>query len=220
MQFVHPHLAFPPGGGGFNPRPALAGRGVLRADGRPHRQRGIRSHAPSARWVFAGTEAGAVKQFRLPLGSAQTTPDAYVHSAPVTRMRLAFDDAYLFSAGEDGCVAVYEVSGKERGGGGGGSGGGGTAATAAGKKDKDSGLPWAEEILVTKADLEEKLNAISELRNKVEELQLHNGAFRTSRVLCSQPCFDSEVSRFSPPSIGVLSPPRRRVPIATARDEL
>ena len=131
------------------------------------------SHAPSARWVFAGTEAGAVKQFRLPLGGAQTTPDAYVHSAPVTRMRLAFDDAYLFSTGEDGCVAIYEVSGKDRGGGGGSSA---AAAAAAGKKDKDSGLPWAEEILVTKADLEEKLNAISELRNKVEELQLHNGA--------------------------------------------
>jgi hypothetical protein len=42
------------------------------------------------------------------------------------------------------------------------------------KKDKEVSLPFAEEILVTKADLEEKLNAIAELKNKVEELQLHN----------------------------------------------
>ena len=35
-------------------------------------------------------------------------------------------------------------------------------------------MPWAEEILVTKSDLEEKLSMINDLKNKVDELQLHN----------------------------------------------
>ncbi len=38
----------------------------------------------------------------------------------------------------------------------------------------DPGLPWAEEVLVTKSDLEAKLNTIVELKGKVEELVLHN----------------------------------------------
>jgi len=73
-------------------------------------------------------------------------------------MRCTHDDQYLVVAGEDGCVAVFDVKDRQervtRGGG--------------------SALPWSEEILVTKSDLEEKALAAQELRNKIEELQLHN----------------------------------------------
>lgn len=34
-------------------------------------------------------------------------------SGPITRMRVSKDDAWLFSAGEDGCLCVFEVKEKE-----------------------------------------------------------------------------------------------------------
>ena len=106
--------------------------------------------------LYAGTETGIVKYFRFPLAS--TSFDHYVHSGAVTRLRLSKDDAYLFSASEDGSLAIFEVSSKERN-----------------RKEKgEQALAWAEEILVTKSDLEEKLSVINDLKNKVEELHLHN----------------------------------------------
>ena len=43
-----------------------------------------------------------------------------------------------------------------------------------GKEGKDVGLTHAEEILVTKSDLEEKQKVMRELKQKVDELTLHN----------------------------------------------
>ena len=75
-------------------------------------------------------------------------------------MRISHDDMYLIVAGEDGSVCVFDVRDRQ-------------------DRSNRSGLapaamPWSEEILVTKSDLEEKNLAMQELRNKIEELQLHN----------------------------------------------
>lgn len=35
------------------------------------------------------------------------------HSAPVTKLRVSYDDQYLFSTSEDGCLYVYKISDKD-----------------------------------------------------------------------------------------------------------
>lgn len=109
------------------------------------------------------------------------------HDLPVTRLRLSFDNQYLFSTGEDGSLCIFEtrdVIGK--GSANRGAGGGSNAMMSSVGANKENrgdgsnsnasgnGLPFAEEILVTKSDLEEKNRLMNELKTKVDELTLHN----------------------------------------------
>ena len=57
-------------------------------------------------------------------------------------MRMSFDDQYLFTVGEDASLFIYKATDKE---------GRGL------KRDKE--IVYAEEILITKSDLEEKVRA-------------------------------------------------------------
>jgi hypothetical protein len=85
-------------------------------------------------------------------------------------MRISFDDAYLMVTGEDGILCIFDIRDKE----------GGRALlqpSRVGGKDASqyvSSSGFSEEILVTKSDLEEKHLAMTELKNKVDELTLHN----------------------------------------------
>ena len=56
---------------------------------------------------------------------------------------MSYDDQYLFSAGDDGSMFVFRVQDKD----------------ARGlKRDRD--ISYAEEILITKSDLEEKVHVV------------------------------------------------------------
>eukprot|EP00933_Yihiella_yeosuensis_P068974 TRINITY_DN7503_c8_g1_i1.p1 TRINITY_DN7503_c8_g1~~TRINITY_DN7503_c8_g1_i1.p1 ORF type:complete len:1191 (-),score=308.81 TRINITY_DN7503_c8_g1_i1:162-3734(-) len=77
------------------------------------------------------------------------------HSAPATRIRVTFDDYYLFTCAEDGCLFVFDVKKKDR---------------VASKRDKESVLPPADEILVTRTFLDDKQGQLSELERHVDEL--------------------------------------------------
>ena len=55
-------------------------------------------------------------------------------------MRMSFDDQYLFTVSEDACLFIFKAVDKEGRG---------------MKRDKEVG--YAEEILITKSDLEEKV---------------------------------------------------------------
>eukprot|EP00753_Platysulcus_tardus_P007913 PLAT15528.6.p1 GENE.PLAT15528.6~~PLAT15528.6.p1 ORF type:complete len:1283 (+),score=804.90 PLAT15528.6:80-3928(+) len=118
--------------------------------------------AGSQRVMFAGTctadMPGIVRSYKFPL-----TSDVFVEyqalSSPITRMCMSADDSYLFAAGADGCLMVFEVREKS----------GGVA-----KRDKELSVPYSEEILVTKVDLDDKHTAMMDLRGKVEELRVHN----------------------------------------------
>ncbi|KMS93795.1 hypothetical protein BVRB_027880, partial [Beta vulgaris subsp. vulgaris] len=106
--------------------------------------------------LFAGTEQGQVRSFKFPLtGHCQ---DYQCHSAAVNRLRLSRDDTMLFSAGADGCLAVFDVREQE----------GRSSSSAA------SQIPWSEEVLVTRSDLEERATLTNDMKNKVDELTLHN----------------------------------------------
>lgn len=135
------------------------------------------SHVPQ-RMMFAGAEEGFIRSLKFPLtGELQ---DYMAHSGPITRLRLTFDDRYLLSCGEDGCLTVFEIREK--------------AGRMPAKRTKD--MTWSEEVLVTISDLEEKKMLESELRNKVDELQLHNEYQLRLREMHYQDTLKEKTDRF------------------------
>ena len=128
-----------------------------------------------------------MRTYKFPLAQ-----DDYVEiqcmALPITRVRVSRDDQYVFATGEDGSLAVLELREKDGamslepagvGGGGGeskvgGGGGGGECKAGGGAESSLVRMPWSEEILVTKSDLEENTAILAELQSKVEELTLHN----------------------------------------------
>ncbi|EEY54552.1 WD domain-containing protein, putative [Phytophthora infestans T30-4] len=151
----------------------------------------------SQRLLFgAGAEPdrpGAIRAFKFPLTGEST--EFQCLSAPITRLRVSFDDQFLFAAGEDGAVCIFEVRDKEgRPSRNTGRDGdislsassvaaaaisGGYAGTSSYHHEGYGGhggsmASFSEEILVTKSDLEEKNTLMLELKNKVDELMLHN----------------------------------------------
>ena len=115
----------------------------------------------SQHMLFAGVSLqqmpGSVRSYKFPL-----TGDSFEYPAvsdAVTRMRLSHDDAYLFVAGADGALCVFEVREKDG---------------RVPHRDRETQVPWAEEILVTKTELEEKEALMQELQNNVDELQVNN----------------------------------------------
>ena len=119
--------------------------------------------------LAAGTDLGrpgTIRAYAYPLTGHFV--EYQVHSGPITRIRMSFDDNYVFTVGTDGTLAVLNVrelssakgiSGKK------------DALTSGGSIDA---LPFAEETLVSKSDLEEKKAKMLKLHEKVDELQLHN----------------------------------------------
>lgn len=77
------------------------------------------------------------------------------HAGPCLRMRITYDDNYLFTCSEDGCLFVFDVKKKDR---------------MVAKRDKENVLPFADEILVTRAFLDEKQTTVGELERQVDEL--------------------------------------------------
>lgn len=82
------------------------------------------------------------------------------HSLPIVRIRITFDNTYIFSAGQDGTLVIYEIRGKDFG---------------SLKREKEgNGLPFAEEILITKAEIEELNHEIANLQTASRELETNN----------------------------------------------
>jgi chromosome segregation ATPase len=77
------------------------------------------------------------------------------HSSPATRIRITYDDSYLFTCADDGCLYIFDVRKKDR---------------MSTKRDKENALPPADEILVTRTFLDEKHVQLVELERQVEEL--------------------------------------------------
>merc|ERR1719389_272744 len=114
--------------------------------------------AHSARALFAGVaepeEPGAIRAYTFP-PQRDGVIETQTHAGPVTRMCVTLDDGMLFTAGEDGTLYIYEVRRKDK----------------ATRRDKEGALPFADEILVTKAFLEDKKAALLDFERQVEELE-------------------------------------------------
>ncbi|RYH26673.1 hypothetical protein EON65_14300 [archaeon] len=89
--------------------------------------------------------------------------DYPISSGPVQRMRLTYDESFLITVDELGCMVVMELRSKQD------------------RFQRNSNaytdllqLDWSDEVLVTRAELEDCNTTVSELKTKVEELKLNN----------------------------------------------
>ncbi|XP_018422114.1 PREDICTED: cilia- and flagella-associated protein 57 isoform X1 [Nanorana parkeri] len=111
----------------------------------------------SGKMIFTGTSVGTVRSMKYPLPPQREYNEYQGHAGPVTKLMVTYDDQYLLSVSEDGCLMLWKISDKE---------GRGL------KRDKEMG--YAEEVLITKSDLEEKNQVMLELKTRVEELKMEN----------------------------------------------
>ncbi|XP_024200845.1 cilia- and flagella-associated protein 57 isoform X3 [Pan troglodytes] len=142
--------------------------------------RSIVWNADDSKLISGGTD-GAVYEWNLSTGKRETecvlkscsyncvtvSPDAKIIFAvgsdhtlkeiADSLMLLTFDDQFLLTAAEDGCLFTWKVFDKD---------GRGI------KREREVG--FAEEVLVTKTDMEEKAQVMLELKTRVEELKMEN----------------------------------------------
>ncbi|KAM5149014.1 cilia- and flagella-associated protein 57 [Mantella aurantiaca] len=111
----------------------------------------------SGRMVFVGTSSGTIRSMKYPLPLQREYNEYQGHAGPVTKLVVTYDDQCLLSVSEDGCLMLWKISDKESRG---------------LKRDKELG--YAEEVLITKSDLEEKNQVMLELKTRVEELKMEN----------------------------------------------
>uniref|UniRef100_A0A3P8WGP1 Cilia and flagella associated protein 57 n=1 Tax=Cynoglossus semilaevis TaxID=244447 RepID=A0A3P8WGP1_CYNSE len=111
----------------------------------------------SGRVVFTGTSSGAIRAVKYPLPIQKDWTTHQAHCGPVSKMVITFDDQFLLTASEDGCLLIWKIIDKE------------------GRGLKNSRhVIHTKEILVTKSDLEEKTQNMLELKMHLEELQMEN----------------------------------------------
>lgn len=68
----------------------------------------------SGKMMFIGTSSGCIRSVKIPFtAEIDNFQEHFAHSSPITKLRMSYDDQFLFSASEDGCVYSYRVSEKE-----------------------------------------------------------------------------------------------------------
>lgn len=71
----------------------------------------------SGKMMFLGSTTGRIRSMRFPLGSSSQGELDYQehqgHSSVITKLRVSYDDQYLFSTSEDGCLYVFKISDKD-----------------------------------------------------------------------------------------------------------
>lgn len=69
--------------------------------------------------------------------------EVQAHSGPIERMRLSFNNDWLFTAGKDCCLMVHEVKDRDPRGG-------------LVRRERDAGLlPFSDEILTEKSEMDD-----------------------------------------------------------------
>ncbi|XP_060629266.2 cilia- and flagella-associated protein 57 [Anolis sagrei] len=113
--------------------------------------------AHSGRMVFTGTSTGTIRSMKYPLPVHKEYNEYQAHAGPVTKMSITSDDQFLLTSAEDGCIIIWKVYDKE---------GRGL------KRERD--VPYSDEVLITRTDMEEKTQVMVELKTRVEELKMEN----------------------------------------------
>lgn len=66
------------------------------------------------------------------------TNEVQAHSSAITRMKLSYDNNHLFTVGQDGCFIIHDVKDRD----------------PKGKTREREGIPFSDEILTDKADID------------------------------------------------------------------
>lgn len=120
------------------------------------------------RMLFSGAVNGDVQAFAFPLTLPGSWEDFKLHGDLVTRMRLSRDNQRLVTAGRDGSLCIWQVRHEPLG------------MSVSPQQQATIGLvseaevEYAQEILITKAELEDKnrlvLSLQQQVRSKAESL--------------------------------------------------
>ncbi|KAM4587838.1 cilia- and flagella-associated protein 57 isoform 2-T2 [Odontesthes bonariensis] len=111
----------------------------------------------SGRVVFTGTSSGTIRAIKYPLPIQKEWIAHQAHCGPVTKMVITYDDQFLLTVSEERCLLISKIVDKDGRG-----------------LKRNREIVHTEEILVTKADLEEKTQNMLELKMRLEELQMEN----------------------------------------------
>ena len=112
-------------------------------------------YAANHKLLLAGVEDGSIKVISTPVQNGMHQAEHTVaHSAPITKVCITFDESVLFTVGEDGALWMFDIKEKD------------------GRGPSKREVTYAEEILISKADLEEKNTCIQDLKSKVDELKI------------------------------------------------
>lgn len=113
----------------------------------------------SDRLMLAASQAGVIRAYEQPLDASQGEVDAAaVHSGVVSQLCLAYDEAFAFSASEDGHIFMFEMLGE-----------GAVLRERARRKEEEAGGVETDTVLVSKGELLERVTAMEELEQKVKE---------------------------------------------------
>jgi cilia- and flagella-associated protein 57 len=107
--------------------------------------------APQHRLLFGGCADGSVKLMTFPLQGGIHDPPVLAHAGAVSKLVISFDETMLFSVGNDGSFYIFDI--KEDG------------------RTTKREAQYADEILISRADLEEKNSMASNLRQTIEEMK-------------------------------------------------
>ena len=133
----------------------------------------------------------ALKSFKFPLTLPGEWIESRIHGDIVTQMRLSLDDRRLITAGKDGSLCFWDV--KE-------------VAAKASKvvTHQEESLEYANEILITKSELEEKNQLVFNLQQQVDEtrteseyqLRLKDNKFAEETKMAAKK-FETEIGKMS-----------------------
>lgn len=104
--------------------------------------------------LFVAGNNGAAYSVKLPILDFAEYNEYVVHCTKITWMRISYDDKYLITCSDDGCIVVWKLFNIE-----------GKAI----KLDKE--FKPSQEILISKEDLLQKINAIKDLQTRMHELE-------------------------------------------------
>ncbi|OAF69544.1 WD repeat-containing protein [Intoshia linei] len=111
----------------------------------------------SGRMMFGGMDNGSLRIVKFPLTTPVEWTNVQAHNSKIVKLKISFDDQYLTSVSDDASVIIWTIHDRE------------------GRKiKKEKEIPYAEEILITKSDLQEKNTLMCELKVRVEEMKMEN----------------------------------------------
>ncbi|KAF0306764.1 Cilia- and flagella-associated protein 57 [Amphibalanus amphitrite] len=111
----------------------------------------------SGRMMFLGLQSGVLRSVKFPLSIPGEWEEHHAHNDAITKMVVLADDTQMFTCSSDGTLALWSIADPE------------------GRLSKrERTVPYSEEILVSKAELDEKIQLINELNTRVSELRLEN----------------------------------------------
>ena len=62
--------------------------------------------------TFESDKPGSLRAIKYNENFSDDILDFQCHNEPITGLKVSFDDAYIFTIGNDGCLIVYEVKNK------------------------------------------------------------------------------------------------------------